>query len=177
MSPRSPPRGLHVPFMPPLPPTQPTPPPPPGTPRPGVPAPGVPPPRARPLSTVLGLARSIAAAEGREGGRGAGGRCPASHAHSYRHYRGGCGAEAARDRTVGEIQGFDQARAPSPPSEHELARDRRSEPTLYQVTLADDSFTSDKDVPPALRPRENATGHGRTVDESEEDVTPGCQQQ
>ena len=165
-------------------------------PRPGVPAPGVPAPRPRPLSTVLGLARSIAAAEGREGGRGAGGRCPSSHSHAYRHYRGGCDAEweAARDRTIGEIgemQGADQARTPSPLSDHELARDRRSKPTLYQVTLAE-SVASDTDVPPALRPRErtpparwreHATGRmarpgdAAHLDASEEDVTPGCQQQ
>jgi len=200
MMPFSPPRSLHVPLMPPLPSTQLTTPALSGMPRPGVPAPGVPAPRPRPLSTVLGLARSIAAAEGREGpegrdgrdgrGRGAGGRCSASHSHSYRHHRGGCDAEAARDRNIGEIgemQGSDQARAPSPPSDHELARDRRSRSTLYQVTLAE-SVTLGTDLPPALRPRERTppalwresatrSCDAADLDASEEDVTPGCQQQ
>ena len=89
------------------------------------------------------------------------------------------------------MQGSDQARTPSPLSDHELARDRRSKPTLYQVTLAE-SVASDTDVPPALRPRErtpparwreHATGRmarpgdAAHLDASEEDVTPGCQQQ
>ena len=60
-----------------------------------------------------------------------------------------------------------------------------------QVTLAE-SATPDTDVPPALRPRsrtpparwrEHATGRmarpgdAAHLDASEEDVTPGCQQQ